>query len=100
MCESGRLGQLCLLALNDDGYYGATQPSGVIRDALCDLAEKSNVAELVRGTEDGRLRTNYFDCLYAFFITREEFVLAGEAQDELRKRWDKGEIELGREGGA
>eukprot|EP00903_Cladosiphon_okamuranus_P013430 g12510.t1 len=111
MCESGRLGDLCLLTLDDcpasscppvSGDRG-WRPSRVVDDALWGLARGSNVADLVEGGgagaegvggRGGRKRSrrrrggraNYFDCLYALYMARGRAVEAARAQDELRER--------------
>lgn len=88
MCKSGRLGELCSLSLADCPCGDDWQPSGVVDSALWPLARRSSVDDLVEGAGGkGRSRVNYYDCLYAFYMTRGEEVEAARAQDELRERW-------------
>eukprot|EP00752_Nemacystus_decipiens_P008562 g7648.t1 len=109
MCECGRLGQLCLLPLDDCPPYLISggqgwRPSDVVEGALWGLARGSNVADLVEegvpldgaggGGGGGRKRSrrrrgsraNYFNCLYALYMARGQAVEGARAQDELRER--------------
>lgn len=112
MCDSGRLGELCLLPLEEcpspspssvpAGEETWEHPSGVVKEALWGLALRSNVVDHVAGGAEGEGvgrrrkrrrdgggggKANYFDCLYALYMARGEAEEAARAQDKLRERW-------------
>lgn len=114
MCDAGSLAALCALPLSDCPAPGEHEddmevdevedapnddhwkPRDIVVGALWSGAQCSSVQELVLSDDgstaaaDGKSggpKANYYDCLYAFFMTYEMFVEAAEAQDALRARY-------------
>lgn len=106
MCEHGYLTELCSLRISEcpqgsrSGMSAMREaPWDIVLGALEDAAQSTrSIAPLVapeggggggiseRGSGVEKRETNFYDCLYAIYISREMFEAAAAIQDAFRRR--------------
>ncbi|CAM9114550.1 unnamed protein product [Choristocarpus tenellus] len=86
MCDSGHLQDLCALPLERCPIGIGEQEDGgaVVESTLWKLAHRAE-ANTWRGESSG-IKVNYYQCLHAFYVSRDDFVEAARSQVCLLRR--------------